>query len=38
MNPEDEVNALQNEANFLKGEIDAINKRIEELESESPAS
>ena len=37
-NPEDEVNALKNEANFLKGEIDAINKRIEELESEPAAS
>ena len=38
MNPEDEVNALKDEATYLKGEIDAINKRIEELESESTAS
>jgi prefoldin subunit 5 len=38
VNPEDEVNALKSEASFLKGEIDAINKRIEELESDAPAS
>jgi len=38
MNPEDEARSLKNEADFLKGEIDAINKRIEELESESAAS
>jgi len=38
MNPEDEARSLKNEADFLKGEIDAINKRIEELESESASS
>ncbi|MBW2616577.1 MAG: DUF5320 domain-containing protein [Deltaproteobacteria bacterium] len=34
MNPEDEVNMLKGEANAMKSELDAINKRIEELKTE----
>jgi hypothetical protein len=33
--PEDEIRGLQNEAKYMKDELDAINKRIEELETES---
>ena len=33
MNPEDEVNMLKGEANAMKSELDAINKRIEELKT-----
>ena len=36
MNPDEEVNMLKGEAQGMKTELDAINKRIEELESESP--
>lgn len=33
MNPEDEINALKDEVTFIERDLDAINKRIEELES-----
>ncbi len=33
--PEDELNNLKNQANFIKNELDAINKRIVELQSTS---
>ncbi len=35
MNPDEEVNMLKEEAEAIKNELDAINKRIKELESES---
>lgn len=35
MNPDEEVNMLKGEAQAMKNELDAINKRIEELESAS---
>jgi len=35
MNRDEEVNMLKGEAQAMKNELDAINKRIEELESES---
>ena len=35
MNPEAEVSMLRDEAGYMKEELDAINKRIQELESES---
>ena len=35
MKPEDEVNMLKGEADTVKKELDAINKRIKELESGS---
>jgi hypothetical protein len=35
MNPDQEVNMLKGDAQAMKNELDAINKRIEELESES---
>lgn len=35
INPEDEVNMLKGEADDIKSELDAIQKRIEELESKS---
>ena len=38
MNPDDEMNMLRDEANAIKNDLDAINKRIGELESKSPAS
>ena len=38
MTPDDEMNMLRDEANGIKNELDAINKRIEELESKSSAS
>ena len=38
MNPEDEVNMLKGEADAVKSELDAINRRINELQSESPES
>ena len=38
MKPEDEVNMLKGDADAIKSELDAINKRIEELESESSES
>jgi len=38
MKPEDEVNMLRDEAGIIKNELDAINKRIEELESQSSES
>jgi hypothetical protein len=38
LNPEDEANMLKNEAAAVKSELDAINKRIEELQSESSES
>ena len=33
--PEDEIRDLKDEAKYMKDELDAINKRIEELETES---
>lgn len=33
--PQDEVGMLKNEAEYMKQELDAINKRIEELEAKS---
>jgi len=38
MNPADEINMLRDEANAMKSELDAINKRIEELETSSQVS
>lgn len=38
MNPEDEVNRLKEEEGYIKEELDAINKRIQELESQTPQS
>ena len=38
MKPEDEVNMLKGDADAIKSELDAINKRIEELQSESSES
>jgi len=38
MTPDDEMNMLRDEANAIKHELDAINKRIGELESKSTAS
>ncbi|MBN1627309.1 MAG: DUF5320 domain-containing protein [Deltaproteobacteria bacterium] len=38
MKPEDEVVSLKNEAGAMKDELDAINKRIEELESQESKS
>ncbi len=35
MNPDEEVNMLKGEAEAMKNELDAINKRIEQLESQS---
>ena len=35
MNPDQEVNMLKGDAQAMKNELDAINKRIEEIESES---
>ena len=35
MNPDEEVNMLKGEAQAMKNELDAINRRIETLESES---
>ncbi len=37
MKPEDEINVLRNEAGYIKEELDAIHKRIEELEAKSSA-
>lgn len=33
--PEDEIRTLKDEAKYMKDELDAISKRIEELETES---
>ena len=33
--PEDEIRTLKGEADYMKNELDAINKRIEELETEA---
>ena len=38
MTPEDEVNMLKGEAKAMKSELDAINKRIEELKTEPAES
>ena len=38
MKPEDEMNMLRDDAGAIKNELDAINKRIEELESRSSDS
>jgi len=38
LNADDEMVMLRDEANAIKNELDAINKRIEELQSTSPAS
>ena len=38
MKPEDEINMLRDEAGAIKNELDAINKRIEDLESQSSES
>ncbi len=37
-NPQDEAGMLKNEAEYMKQELDAINKRIEELEARSAQS
>lgn len=38
MKPEDEIAALRNDAGVLKDELDAINRRIEELEAQDAES
>jgi len=38
MEPKDEAVMLRDEANAMKSELDAINKRLEELEAQSPES
>jgi hypothetical protein len=38
MKPEDETNMLKGEADAMKSELDAINKRIEELKTEPAES
>ncbi|MBN1851004.1 MAG: DUF5320 domain-containing protein [Deltaproteobacteria bacterium] len=38
MTPEEEVNMLRDDAGAIKSELDAINKRIEELESQTSTS
>lgn len=38
MEPEEEINMLRDEADSVKRELDAISKRIEELESQSSGS
>jgi hypothetical protein len=38
MNPEDEIDMLKDEAGYVKDELDAINRRITELESRSSGS
>lgn len=38
MNPDNEMAMLRDEANAIKNELDAINKRIEELEARPSAS
>jgi ubiquinone biosynthesis protein UbiJ len=38
MTPEDEVNMLKGEADAMKSDLDAINKRIEELKTKSSES
>ncbi len=38
MTPEEEMNMLRDDASAIKNELDAINKRIEELESQSSES
>jgi hypothetical protein len=38
MNPTDEMNMLRDEASAIKNELDAINKRIGELESKPSAA
>lgn len=38
MNPQDEASMLRDEAEYIKQELDSINKRIEELESKSQPS
>jgi ubiquinone biosynthesis protein UbiJ len=35
MNPQDEASMLRDEAEYIKQDLDAINKRIEELEAKS---
>ncbi|MDY6881138.1 MAG: DUF5320 domain-containing protein [Desulfatiglans sp.] len=35
LRPQEEVNILKSEADAIRGELDAINRRIEELEAES---
>jgi len=38
MRPEDEINMLRNEADTLRADLDAINKRMEEIESKPSQS
>jgi prefoldin subunit 5 len=38
MNPEDELQVLREEAEGIKGELEGINRRIQELESKSSPS
>jgi len=38
MNPQDEAGMLKEEANAIKQDLDAINKRLTELESNQPQS
>jgi prefoldin subunit 5 len=38
MSPDDELQMLRDEADAIKGDLEGINKRIEELESRSSQS
>jgi hypothetical protein len=38
VNPQDDAGMLKDQAKYIKQELDAINKRIEELESQSQQS
>jgi hypothetical protein len=38
MNPQDELRMLRNQADAIKNDLDAISKRIQELESKSAES
>jgi hypothetical protein len=38
MSPEDEINMLKEDAHAVKNDLDAINKRIQDLESQSAES
>jgi uncharacterized coiled-coil DUF342 family protein len=38
MSPDEEINVLKDEADAIKNELDSINRRIQELESEGAES
>jgi hypothetical protein len=38
MGREDEIHTLKEQAEMIRADLDAVNKRMEELESESPES